>query len=58
LSYKKVLHDNLQVMDATAICLCQEHGMPLQVFDMGATGALKKIVRGEHIGTIVGADND
>lgn len=58
LSYKKVLHDNLQVMDATAICLCQEHGMPLQVFDMGAAGALKKIVRGEHIGTIVGADND
>ncbi|MCC5793003.1 MAG: UMP kinase [Legionellaceae bacterium] len=58
LTYQQVLHDNLQVMDATAICLCQEHGMPLQVFDMAAPGALKKIVLGEKIGTIVGAKND
>lgn len=57
-SYKQVLRDNLQVMDATAICLCQEHGMPLQVFDMAAPDALQKIVVGERIGTIVGADDD
>lgn len=58
LTYKQVLSDGLQVMDSTAICLCQDHGMPLQVFDMGISGALKKIVLGERVGTLVGANYD
>nr|WP_058526202.1 UMP kinase [Legionella erythra] len=58
LTYKQILSDGLQVMDSTAICLCQDHGMPLQVFDMGAPNALKKIVLGERVGTIVGANHD
>ncbi len=58
LTYREVLNKGLKVMDATAICLCQEHGMPLQVFNMSATDALKKIVRGERVGTIVGANHD
>ena len=56
LTYQDVLQKGLQVMDLTAICLCQEHGMPLQVFDMSQPGALKKIVLGERVGTIVGAE--
>lgn len=58
LTYKQVLQENLKVMDATAICLCQEYNMPLQVFDMAAPQALKKIVLGEKVGTIVGATDD
>ena len=58
LSYTQVLQDGLKVMDATAICLCRDHGMPLQVFDLAAPNALKKIVRGERVGTIVGASDD
>lgn len=58
LTYKTVLSDGLQVMDATAICLCQEHDMPLQIFDMAAPDALRKIVLGERVGTIVGASYD
>ncbi len=58
LTYKKILQDGLQVMDATAICLCQDQGMPLQVFDMAEPNALKKIVLGERVGTIVGANDD
>lgn len=58
LTYKKVLSDGLQVMDSTAICLCQDHGMPLQVFNLTAPNALKKIVLGERVGTIVGANHD
>ena len=58
LTYKQVLRDGLQVMDATAICLCQDQGMPLQVFDLEAPNALKKIVLGEQVGTIVGANHD
>lgn len=58
LTYRDVLNQDLQVMDLTAICLCQEHNMPLQVFNMTEPGALKKVVTGERIGTIVGANND
>lgn len=58
LTYSEVLNKGLQVMDATAICLCQEHGMALQVFNMGEANALKKIVSGIQVGTIVGADHD
>lgn len=58
LTYRDVLNKGLQVMDATAICLCQEQGMPLQVFNMAEPNALKKIVVGERVGTIVGASHD
>lgn len=58
LTYREVLSKGLQVMDATAICLCQDQDMPLQVFNMSEPGALKKIVLGERIGTLVGADHD
>ena len=58
LTYREVLTKGLQVMDSTAICLCQDHNMPLQVFNMSEPGALKKIVQGERIGTIVGASHD
>lgn len=58
LTYKEVLTKGLEVMDSTAICLCQDQGMPLQVFDMAAPNALKRIVTGERVGTIVGANHD
>lgn len=58
LSYQQVLNQSLQVMDLTAICLCQEQNMPLQVFDMCEPGALKKIVKGDRIGTTIGATHD
>ncbi len=58
LTYQDVLTKGIQVMDSTAICLCQDQNMPLQVFDMAAPNALKKIVMGEHVGTIVGANRD
>jgi len=58
LTYREVLSKGLEVMDLTAICLCQEQRMPLQVFDMAEPNALKKIVTGERIGTVVGEHHD
>ncbi|MDF1645394.1 MAG: UMP kinase [Legionellaceae bacterium] len=58
LTYHDILTKNLQVMDLTAICLCQDHGLPLQVFDMTAPGVLKRIIQGEPIGTIVGEQHE
>ena len=53
LSYDQVLADKLEVMDLTAICLCQEHDMPVRVFKMDKPGALLKIIVGADEGTLI-----
>jgi uridylate kinase len=53
LTYDKVLQDRLNVMDATAIVMCRDNGMPLQVFNLNNAGDLPRVVRGEDIGTVV-----
>lgn len=55
LTYQEVIEQQLGVMDLTAICLCQDFSMPIQVFNMNDSQALTKIVMGEQVGTIVGA---
>jgi uridylate kinase len=56
LTYDKVLQDRLNVMDATAIVMCRDNGMPLQVFNLNNAGDLPRVVRGEDIGTVVTND--
>jgi uridylate kinase len=53
LSYLEVLQKEIKVMDTTAISLCMDNHLPIQVFNMSRKGALAKIMAGEHIGTIV-----
>ena len=53
LSYDEVVSQRLGVMDLTAILLCQEHNLPLRVFNMNKQGALRKIVLGEEVGTLI-----
>ncbi len=53
LSYDEVIARRLGVMDLTAILLCQDHGLPLRVFNMNKQGALKRIMLGEDIGTLI-----
>ncbi len=55
LSYDQVLAENLRVMDHTAIILCRDHSLPLQVYDMSQPGALLRILEGENVGTLVEA---
>lgn len=55
LSYDQALQERLGVMDATALILCRDHGLPLRVYDMNKPGALERIVRGEDEGTLVEA---
>lgn len=57
LSYDQVLAEKLGVMDLTAICLCQEHGLPVRVFKMGRPGALLNIVVGGSEGTLIEEGN-
>jgi len=53
LSYHEVLAKNLQVMDAAAISLSRDNGIPILVFSLGEPGALAKVLRGEGLATII-----
>ena len=52
-TFDKVLSDKLQVMDATAIVMCRDNGLPIRVFDLNVPGALVQLVGGSGIGTLV-----
>jgi uridylate kinase len=56
LSYDKVLNDKLGVMDATAVVMCRENGLPIRVFDLNEPGALIRVACGETVGTLVSDD--
>jgi len=53
ISFAKVISMQLGVMDMTAFTLCQENNIPIIVFDIGDSTNLRRIVRGEQIGTLV-----
>lgn len=53
ITYMEVLERNLKVMDATAITLCKENGLPIIVFNLKDRTNMKKAVLGETVGTIV-----
>ncbi len=53
LSFSEAITRNLQVMDATALTLCRDQKLPLNVFSIFKAGALKRIVMGEDEGTFV-----
>ena len=53
ISFKQVYDLGLEVMDLTAITLCQENNKPIVVFDMNTPGNLLKLMQGEPIGTLV-----
>lgn len=54
ISYTEVLTKNLKVMDAAAISLCRDNGLPLSVFNLQKAGNIKRVICGENVGTIVG----
>jgi len=53
LTFDRVLDERLNVMDATAIVMCRDNQLPLQVFNLGNAGDLLRIARGEDVGTVV-----
>lgn len=56
LSYRDVLDRRLEVMDTTALTMCMENDVPIVVFDPLTPGNIKRVVRGEEIGTLIAAD--
>ena len=53
LTYIEVLEKGLQVMDSTATSLCMDNNIPILVFGLDKPNNIKKVIRGEQIGTIV-----
>ncbi len=53
LSFTEALNRNLKVMDATAIALARENGIPILVFSIQTPGAIAEVVRGRGAFTII-----
>ena len=53
ITYRDVLHQNLKVMDATAVSLCMDNGMPIVIFNMHKPGNIRRAVLGERVGSMV-----
>jgi uridylate kinase len=53
IEYLDVLRAGYQFMDATAISLCMENGLPIIVFDLRREGNISRALTGEPIGTLV-----
>ncbi|MFA7262731.1 MAG: UMP kinase [Caulobacter sp.] len=53
LTYHDVLAKDLKVMDASAISLMRENGIPIVVFSIRERGNLMKVLRGEGVHTVI-----
>ncbi|HET7197891.1 MAG TPA: UMP kinase [Burkholderiales bacterium] len=53
ISFDEAIVRNLKVMDATALTLCRDQKLPINVFSIFKPGALKRVVLGEDEGTLV-----
>ncbi|HET7692425.1 MAG TPA: UMP kinase [Gemmatimonadota bacterium] len=53
ISYMDILKRDLRVMDATAVSMCKENDLPIVVFDIRRQGAVRAILAGEAIGSLV-----
>jgi uridylate kinase len=53
LAFNKVLGDDLKVMDAAAVALCRDNGIPIVVFNIRQPGNLAEVLAGRGTATIV-----
>jgi uridylate kinase len=53
ISFDEAIHKNLKVMDATALTLCRDQKLPINVFSIFKKDALQRVVLGEDEGTLV-----
>ncbi len=53
ISFDDAIQQNLKVMDATALTLCRDQKLPINVFSIFKAGALRSVVVGEDEGTLV-----
>jgi uridylate kinase len=52
-TYQQVLERNLRIMDAAAISLCRDNGVPIAIFNLMQPGNIRRVVCGEKVGSVV-----
>src|ERR1051326_3199772 len=53
IGYSDILAKNLKVMDASAVAMCRDNKMAIQVFNLNVRGNIMRMAMGEPIGTLV-----
>ena len=53
ISFDEAIAKNLKVMDATALTLCRDQKLPINVFSIFKKDALRRVIVGEDEGTLV-----
>ena len=53
ITFNEAMIKDLKVMDATAFALCRDQKLPINVFSIFKSGALRRVVMGENEGTLV-----
>ena len=53
LTFDEAIIKNLKVMDATALTLCRDQRLPINVFSIMKPSALRRVVLGEDEGTFL-----
>lgn len=53
LTFDKAYNDNLKIMDMTSFTMCKQNHLPVIVFNMNINGALRGIIEGQKIGTLI-----
>ncbi len=56
ITHMEAIERGLKVMDTTALTLCMDNDLPIMVFNMADEQNVARILRGEHVGTIVAND--
>ena len=51
--YSEVLSRDLRVMDASAVAMCRDNGLPIVVFNLTVHGNIMRMAMGEAIGTLI-----
>jgi uridylate kinase len=51
--YLEVLAKSLAVLDASAVAMCRDNKLPIQVFNLNVTGNIMRMALGEPVGTLI-----
>ena len=53
IQFMELINRRLSVIDSTALSLCMENNLPIQVFDLSQPGSILRVLEGEPIGTLI-----
>lgn len=53
ITFQEVLSQALRVMDASAVAMCRDNKLPIQVFNLTVAGNIMRMSMGEPVGTLI-----